>query len=55
MKGMLKKYPDRSETYDTIAYRSTSSMTESLIRVYLRSNIILLLADNTGLIRTDKM
>jgi len=55
MKEMLEKYSDRSETYDTIAYRSTSSMSESLIRVYLRSNMILLLADNAELIRTDKM
>lgn len=42
-------------TYDTVTYKSTSSMNESLLRVYIRSTIILLLADNIELIRTDKM
>jgi hypothetical protein len=53
-KEMLEIYPDRSENHDTVAYRSASSVNESLLTVYLRLNIILLLADSTELIGTDK-
>jgi hypothetical protein len=55
MKQMLEIYSDRSETHDTVGYRSTSSVNEPLLTVYLRLNTILLLADNTELIRTDKI
>jgi hypothetical protein len=55
MKQMLEVYLDRSGTHDTVAYRSTPSVNEPLLTVYLKLNIILLLADNTELIRTDKI
>lgn len=55
MKQVLEIYPYRSETHQTVAYRSNSSVNEPLLTVYLRLNIILLHTDNTELIRNDKI